>query len=696
MTATASEWTPLAALAGRFAANLAALAGRHPGQAHALRSLAPAEPYAIRTVGDRVQLGVGAGPVRPVPVRVPPAVARETAAVLCPTGAVVCPLLVGGEDLGWLWDRLYRLPCGAATIPGWRPPLYFVAANLERLWVMLHVQDWATLLADPRVRLFAGPDAVDCLRAALLTDDACPWPQQWVTADPATWPAGTTVETLLAEADAARRVRLDGCRATANARRVPTWQAGRPLRVLGVTSRYTTFLQHSMRDWLAAFDRLGHATRLVIEGHDHEIHNELVTAAAIADFGPDLVVLIDHLRGGVGGVPPGVPVVAWVQDALPHLFTPAAGAAHGPVDYTMGLPKARLVRQFGYPGERFLTTPIPVRADRFAPPPGPRAPFDCDVSFVSHASTPADVLLRQATEQVSSPQVRRALEAVHDQLRATYAAGGCVTEPPAIRRLVDAALADAGCWVDESAMPAVMDLFVQRVNNALFRHQALAWVADMGVDLRLYGRGWERHPTLGRYARGPADHAGGLAGVYRASRINLHVSPFGAVHQRVFEGLAAGGFFLLRACPGDLMGRDYQALSDWCAAEGVTTDAQLRDRATPDVGARLTRLADALRSDPFGQFAPLVDLLATSAEAGHVGSAGTVWGGDYDAVRFDSAADVQRLVSRYLSDPADRDRRAESMRRPVLDRFTYVATTRRLLDLITTDLAAHGRPRAAA
>ena len=32
---------------------------------------------------------------------------------------------------------------------------------------------------------------------------------------------------------------------------------GEPLRILGATSRYTTFLQYSMRDWLAGLDALG-------------------------------------------------------------------------------------------------------------------------------------------------------------------------------------------------------------------------------------------------------------------------------------------------------------------------------------------------------------------------------------------------------------------------------------------------------
>ena len=85
-----------------------------------------------------------------------------------------------------------------------------------------------------------------------------------------------------------------------------------------------------------------------------------------------------------------------------------------------------------------------------------------------------------------------------------------------------------------------------RVNNLLFRHQSLRRsLLDMDIDLRLYGRGWENNPTFAKFARGVADHRGELPLIYQASRINLQVSPLGSLHQRVMEGLASGGFFLL-------------------------------------------------------------------------------------------------------------------------------------------------------
>src|SRR4029077_14505285 len=102
---------------------------------------------------------------------------------------------------------------------------------------------------------------------------------------------------------------------------VSTRLAGdRPLNILGITSRYTTFLQHSMRDWLRGFERLGHRTYLLIESADHDVPNAVLTAQTCAQFKPDLIVIIDHFRREIPGLPEKVPVAMWVQDALPNIF----------------------------------------------------------------------------------------------------------------------------------------------------------------------------------------------------------------------------------------------------------------------------------------------------------------------------------------------------------------------------------------
>jgi hypothetical protein len=218
----------------------------------------------------------------------------------------------------------------------------------------------------------------------------------------------------------------------------------------------------------------------------------------------------------------------------------------------------------------------------------------------------------------------------------------------------------------------------------------------MGVDLRLYGNGWETHPKLSRFARGPAENSAQLPFIYRASKINLQMSPHGAVHQRVLEGLAAGGFFMMRYCPGDVMEREFAAIRDWCRREGISDDLQLRTRATPEMWQRLQNVTVMLQQDPFAMHYTFIDSLRASEEEGYVRSAGMIWGEDYDAISYRSAADLQSKVRFFLANESERNGLAQSMRDPVMDRFTYVATSRRLLQFVAQNLGAKERMRVAA
>jgi len=710
VSAPQNSWIPLKALGSRFLQNVEALAGRMPELAQVLKDLTPSQTYFILPMSDTIQLGVGNGiggtPI-PQPHPLPAMGAKELIRKLYPSATCHLPVVVGGEDMGWLWNGIYRLPPQTPALPGHHPPLYFLIKDIERLWVMLHMHDWQGLLADPRVRLFVGQDAFERFRGSLVDETVCPWPRLAVQVDPTLWNGHPTLDEILAESAECANRELKGCTEQINLAYATTTPqsiasqlgSGRPLRVLGITSRFTTFLQYSMRDWLAAFERLGHQTRLIIEEHDHEVANSLTIASACVEFKPDLVVIIDHYRAELGGVPGQIPLVMWVQDALPTIFRREAGAAQGALDYVMGFSRLDLVHQFGYPADRFMSAVIGCDEMRFAPGElslSEQAKFGCDVSFVSHASTPADVLLQMEIDRAGSADAERLLRNIFDQLKAVYQEGGFVTERIQIRGMIDRAMAQTRTSVPETEMPKLVDLFAQKINNALFRHQSLNWLAEMGVDLRLYGRGWEKHPTLARFARGIADNNNQLSLIYRASRISMQISPHGAAHQRLMEGLACGGFFLLRQCPGDLIERRYQTIWNWCVSKRIGSDSQIRSSSEPRIAEAVAQVAGILQHDPFKMSHSFMEELRGSAQGGYIRSAGMIWGEDYDAVAYGSADELRAKVTQFLGDEHERRRIASSMRAVVLARFSYSATTRRLLGFMAEDLAARNRQRAAA
>jgi hypothetical protein len=658
-----SEWSE-----ERFEGNLAALRARDADLA------------------DRVERHRGEGRGEGLPCRLSAEGARQVVSKLCPTGACADSILVAGIDKGWLWGMLYELPVSVPLRPGFRPPIWFLARSVEEFWVALHVHDWRGMLGDARVRLFVGEDAVEQARRSMLENPQTPLPRLSVTVDPGIWPAGVNLDALGSGVTGEMSRRLEGAMRNLEVMYGSAPQAElrnnfRELRVLGITARYTTFLQHSMRDWLAAFEGMGHETKLLIEGADHEQLNSLCLAEACVEFRPDLILLIDHFRAELGGLPENVPCVMWLQDYLPNLFSAGAGAAQGRYDYVVGYNRTECTTRFGYPFERFMPAMVAVNEQRFAPvelSAEDRRRYECDVCFVSHASKPAEEIIADQIAQ-NDASVTPLLKDAFERLRSIYEAGLCVSHPLHVRQVIDEAMVAKRTPLAGESAQRLADVFTHRINNALLRHQMIDWAAETGVSIHLYGNGWERHPRFARFAKGPADNTTELRKIFGAARISLQATPHGAVHQRLLEGLAAGGFFLIRYVPGDMIERIYQPLWQWCVEEGIESDEYIQQRATPEVWKMLGQLQRTLGIDPFKLGMRLVDDLRTGADTGWLRSAAAVWPEQYDAVAFDSKGMMRQKISRFLGDEAERRRLAGAMRRVVVERLTYRAVNERLL-----------------
>jgi len=544
------------------------------------------------------------------------------------------------------------------------------------------------------VRLFVGPDALDQFRASLVEDVFCPWPKMSVTIDAMLWPADLSLDAVLAGAREGLNEKLKQITqqiattyGAATAESIAErFQSGEPLNVLGITSRYTTFLQYSMRDWLGSFERLGHRTKLVIEPEDHLAANSLSFAAAYAEFKPDLVVVIDHYRREYAGLPAEVPFVMWIQDRLPNIFRPEAGNAQERFDYCLGYGKQECVARFNYPAARFLPSMIGINEDRFSPralTPDEIARYTCDVSFVSNASAPAQQIVQQEIDRLNSPEAARLMSGIFEQLKSIYDQGGIVTEPIFVRQLIERTMQQTRTSVPPDQLPTLVDLFTQRVNNALFRHQSLLWLADMGINLHLYGKGWENHPQLGKFARGVADNQTQLSAIYQATRINLQVTPYGAAHQRLFDGLAAGGFFLLRAVPGDIVEKLQREVWNWCKRRNITGGFQLISCADEEVMPILNQIGKLRNIDPLADVDFFYAGLEEAASGDFTRNAATLWP-ECDQVAFSNQKQLTRLVTHFLSAPQQRQMLAASMRKRVLECHTYTAISRKLINFIAT------------
>jgi hypothetical protein len=82
-----------------------------------------------------------------------------------------------------------------------------------------------------------------------------------------------------------------------------------------------------------------------------------------------------------------------------------------------------------------------------------------------------------------------------------------------------------------------------------------------------------------------------------------------------------------------------------------------------------------------------MEVMRHSADTGFTRSATSVWP-EYQEVAFASQSELHAQVRRHLADEPGRRQIAASMRQQVLERFTYLSTSRRLLKFIADDLSS--------
>ncbi len=269
---------------------------------------------------------------------------------------------------------------------------------------------------------------------------------------------------------------------------------------------------------------------------------------ALATFRPDLVFTIDVLRSQTElNWPAKLPFVSWFQDQLDRLTTAAAGASITSNDFILSMVRQMYTRQWDYPDRQIIDVPKLTR-----PPvlPAPWVSDGPDLTYVSSASQQVDELLVAFADH-------ELLRTCAADVVQTYAAGGSLPTLWHMGKLVDGVCGRLELGLNPADRVMAINTLFHPLNNALYRQQALGWVAEaadaLDLDFALYGPGWDRHPAFARFARGPVEYGPALEKLTRASKINLQIIPSLCLHQRMLDGLVAGGFYIVRDHPNNVV-----------------------------------------------------------------------------------------------------------------------------------------------
>lgn len=622
-------------------------------------------------------------------------------------GRVIRTLAVNGIGLGFV--PLALIAASRATFLDFSPRVLLIEPSLLGWAVALHLHDWQAALAEPRVRVCAGPQALALLDVELAdVERSTP-----LLLSGGAWagdPDAAAVQARLSDAEAARKQRQQALHAGVTAalagRDRAAWAERftaavaapqtSPLTILGITSRYTSVLQYTMRDLLSAFAALGHTAHLVIEPDANAHFSPIATLETIARTRPDLIVLIDHTQREFSGtLPDGIPVVAWIQDQLPHLFRAEAGAGIRPLEFVFGHGFPECLTRFGYPPERFLPCRIPTNPASLLDPgetAADLAPFRCDVMFAANATvTPRQIFERCRARATADarPLLDAACEALGGLLRTEWFCGDYD-----YARLLAQCERATGREITHAGMRAETVNMLRGVADQALRERVAGWAAEWaettGGRLHLYGRGWETRPAFARFARGFVPHGPLLGRAFRGAKISLHAGVNPALHQRVIDGLCAGGFFLIAEKPFDTSHTVSHAILEYYRRVRPEVPFRVTPELLPEPAAAACRRGMWLRGvDPAGGDLNGPDeVLNLEMYCAHrlMHSASGIWP-RYGEIVFHGRDAFFARLDRFTRDAALRCELAAGMRAAVIERFAYDALARRLLQFVRDGLA---------
>lgn len=608
---------------------------------------------------------------------------------------------------------------------GYTPRLRVVEKDARVSTLALSEHDLRDVIADHRVEFFIGPDALDRVRARVL--DRLDTPVQHVCVADDGRPSDLVAQASRMLEDVAlvqekATARLRARVAAIYAERDAVWwskrfadasNGGEPLRVLLPSCRYTTFVQHAAKDLANAFSRRGVQSQLLIERDSHSKLSSAAYLDQLATFQPDLLVLINFPRASLGlDIPRNIPVVCWMQDAMPHLFDAKIGASQGPYDFVMGHIFPELYSKFGYPIRRTMPAVVVADGAKFhrvstsAQAPNASA---SEIALVSHHSeTPHAMHARLKREVHKDPAMPRVLDALFPLVQATTL--DCMTAPP-VQRLRSHADAVWRQIMGDEPHPRTLALLTNNyaipLADRMLRHEMVAWAADLsrlhGWRFALYGRGWEKNHDFAQFARGELSHGDELRSAYATASVHLHCSLTSLVHQRVIECALSGGLCLLR------LTRD--AISGPRATLTRTLLDKTPDLEEPDrIGYSIADHAEAMAFTALLQRLGLAGNESTfwvpnaKADAArrlaplHAIEQDANWAfGDISEFGFASKPQLEQLVLRAIESPSWRQHASDMAARQARMHLTHEALAKRLLTFVQSrfDLDGSGQTQAA-
>jgi len=501
------------------------------------------------------------------------------------------------------------------------------------------------------------------------------------------------------------------------ARRFATHEAApnEPLRILMFTSRFTTFVQHSIRDIEAVFRHAGYDTDVLIEDADDEHINRAALLDRLATFDPDLILMVNWMRHHLPVMPSTVPFLTWVQDDSPAYHRePPEPIVTAHLDFVVGCVYDDMIRYGLVRRDHSMQFPVPARAGKFASGAAERSRISPNVLLaMNHGETPEAWLAQRLRTASTSVADLRLFERLGPRLIEMLEP---LDDGPIRQRMddaIDTTLREVGVEITQTIRAQLISSFAEPLVTRILRHRLVEWAVDVCNDndwtIALCGHGWADHPTYGAYDAGVLRHGDELASAYAASTVTLHAS-MALMHQRIHECVLSGGLPCVLFKPDDLatvteIGA--RAARQRAIESGIDGVVQLGVDAYDDLAA-LRRTLEALGADHLDDaHHPSLRHAMTIVRASHVypilATDAAMTAPDFippadqihfiDALRpcmFRNRAELAAVIRRFVEGGDERRATIEHLRTHIERHYTFEQTATAAIDLVRQRLTAAG------
>ncbi|MCH7872415.1 MAG: glycosyltransferase family 1 protein, partial [Planctomycetes bacterium] len=224
---------------------------------------------------------------------------------------------------------------------------------------------------------------------------------------------------------------------------------------------------------------------------------------------------------------------------------------------------------------------------------------------------------------------------------------------------------------------------------------AARWADQSGGQFYLYGRGWDERAEFARFAKGFVKHGRELGRAFRAATISLHAGTNSALHQRVLDGLCAGGFFLIQEKTSDSAHETSMAVYRYLLKERPSVPFVMKAEYLPaphdERYREMLRIrgVDPERGFPFDE--SQYKFMMFHGGRGRLPMASGYWP-EYQQVVYRDPDHLVERIDFFLQHAEQRRELAREMRAVVLANFTYDAFVRNILAFVQDGLAGRGEP----